>query len=210
VSGFAARDRRGIVRVVLYTHHAQDTQSRSEASFNIALDVAGLAWPGPARVTDFRLDRDHNSPFRLLESLRERPAARKRVDPNRLSAMTRAIEASDRDAQLAALAALDQLDAADLQMLAPVVLKLAGEAQDVGIRAAARETIKAAFAPKPYSRADVERIQAVTECKPTRITTRARQPNGRLRFSTQLAGNGCAFIVIKPDARPRQGVVLDP
>ncbi len=43
VSGFASRDDRGVVRVLLYAHDARDTQSRSGATFDVALELAGLA-----------------------------------------------------------------------------------------------------------------------------------------------------------------------
>jgi hypothetical protein len=69
-SGFASRDEQGTIRIVLYAHHAQDTQSRSEASFDIALDLAGLVWTGPALVGEFRFDRNHNSPFGLIGAIR--------------------------------------------------------------------------------------------------------------------------------------------
>ena len=54
-SGFASRDDRGVVRILLYAHHAQDTQSRSEASFDVTLDLDGLGWAGPARVAGISL-----------------------------------------------------------------------------------------------------------------------------------------------------------
>ena len=44
VGGFASRDE-GAVRVVLYTHHAQDTQSRSEAAFSRSLPRASCTRP---------------------------------------------------------------------------------------------------------------------------------------------------------------------
>jgi hypothetical protein len=75
VSGFASRDG-PTVRVLLYAHHAQDTQARSEASFDVTLDLAGLAGEGPLRVREFCFDKDHNSPFRQARRLRDRPAAR--------------------------------------------------------------------------------------------------------------------------------------
>ena len=74
VSGFASRDQSGVVRILLYSHHAQDTQSRSEASFDVTLTLDGLAGTRPARVVEYRLDRDHNSPFRLARTLRDRPS----------------------------------------------------------------------------------------------------------------------------------------
>jgi hypothetical protein len=69
--GFASRNE-GAVRVVLYTHHAQDTQSRSEAAFDLTLEIDGLGWRGPSRVQEYRFDRDHNSYFRQGRALRDR------------------------------------------------------------------------------------------------------------------------------------------
>ena len=70
VGGFASRDERGTIRVLLYAHQAQDTQSRSEAAFDVTLDLDGLGWAGPARVREYRFDRDHNSHFRQARALR--------------------------------------------------------------------------------------------------------------------------------------------
>jgi len=55
--------------LLLYSHDAQDTQSRSDATFDVALDISGLGWPGPARVEEYRFDCDHNSPYRLIKAL---------------------------------------------------------------------------------------------------------------------------------------------
>jgi hypothetical protein len=73
VGGFASRDDPGAVRVLLFAHNAQDTQSRSEAPFDVTLDVGGLTWRDPARVWEYRFDSDHNSPFRRARVLRDRP-----------------------------------------------------------------------------------------------------------------------------------------
>jgi hypothetical protein len=77
VAGFASRADDGTIRVLLYSHNAADTQSRSDRSFAITLDLnlAGLAGQGPARVREYRFDRDHNSYYRLARSLRELPPA---------------------------------------------------------------------------------------------------------------------------------------
>jgi hypothetical protein len=83
VSGFASRDDRGLVRVLLYAHDARDTQSRSGATFEIALDLAGLNGSGPVSVQEYRFDRDHNSPFRWARALRDRPAPAKKPGPGR-------------------------------------------------------------------------------------------------------------------------------
>ena len=73
VTGFASRDDGGIVRVLLYAHDPRDTQSRSGATFDIALELSGLGGSSPITVQEYRFDRDHNSPFRLARALRDRP-----------------------------------------------------------------------------------------------------------------------------------------
>jgi hypothetical protein len=74
VTGFASRSGE-TVRLLLYTHHAGDTQSRSDRSFAITLDLSGLGWQGPARVREYRFDRDHNTYFRQARALRSPPPA---------------------------------------------------------------------------------------------------------------------------------------
>jgi hypothetical protein len=69
IGGFAVCDAQGIIRVLLYTHHTQDTQSRSDAAFDITLDLDGVGWKGPASVREYRFDREHNSPFRLIKKI---------------------------------------------------------------------------------------------------------------------------------------------
>jgi hypothetical protein len=123
VSGFASRDDRGVVRVLLYAHDARDTQSRSGATFEVALELAGFTGPDPIPVEEYRFDREHNSPFRLSRTLRDRPA---------------------------------------------------------------------------YSRAEVAEIRRLCECRPTGTSTPRREPDGRLRLTIELAGNGCTFLVIGP------------
>jgi hypothetical protein len=90
ISGFASRDERGIVRVLLYAHKPEDTQSRCEGSFDLTLKLGSLGWDGPARVSEYRFDRDHNSPFRLARAIRDRIVARTAADPLRVVAITRA------------------------------------------------------------------------------------------------------------------------
>ena len=139
----------GVVRVLLYNHHAQDTQSRSDATFDVTLDLAGLDGDGPLRVNEYRFDRDHNSPFRLARDLRDRPAAGARTDPARLASVTRDLEGSDRNARLKALAALSSLDTTARQALVPVILKLAGQDKDPDLRATAKKLSRASSLRPP-------------------------------------------------------------
>jgi hypothetical protein len=201
VSGLAARDG-STVRVVLYTHHAQDTQARSEASFDVTLDLAGLTGAGPLRVREFRFDKDHNSPFRRVSRLRDRPAARDRahLDPARRSALLKALEGSDRAARGEALATLSKLARADLEALAPALLKLAGEATDPALRETVLQAARSLFAPAAYPASEVESIRKLTECHATATSIHSPE-NGHLRLTVTVAGNGCSFLTIEPGAR---------
>ena len=134
VAGFASRSE-GTLRVLLYTHHAQDTQSRSDAVFDVALDLAGLGWEGPAGAR-YRFDRDHNSYFRQGRALREPAPA----------------------------------------------------------------SFQEALNPRAYTRAEVEQIQALAECRATASASLPRAPGGRLRLTARVAGNGLNFLVIEPDS----------
>ncbi len=121
ISGIASRDQRGTVRVLVYAHDDRDTQSRSEATFTLSIDLQGR--PGPAIVEEYRFDRRHNSPFRLAGRLRDRSVLRP---------------------------------------------------------------------------ADAQEFARLAELHPTAISTPTRQADGSLQISTELAGNGCSFLVITP------------
>ena len=205
VSGFASRDARGVVRVLVYTLDAQDTQSRSDATFDITLDLAGLDGDGPVRVSEYRFDRDHNSPFPLARTLRNQPASASPTDAARLAAVSRDLEGSDRNARREALAALSKLDRPARQALVPTILKLAGQDKDLELRAAAKKAIESFFAPAAYSRSEIEQIQKMCECHSSNLKSFPRRPDGRIQLTTSLAGNGCAFLKIEFAERREPG-----
>jgi hypothetical protein len=204
MGGLSSRDREGVVRILLYAHHAQDTQSRSETSFKVALDLGGLSWSGPAQVREYRFDRDHNSLFLLARTLRDRAKAGSPADPARLATISRALAGSDQAAQLEALEGLGKLDTASRQSALPSVLKLA-ESADRGVREAARGLIRSAFVPESYPRAVVDEIRARSECHPTSTTVRPRGPDGQLNLTVHLATNGCNFLWIGREGGSRHG-----
>ena len=197
VAGFASRDGRGVVRVVLYTHQPEDTQSRSEAAFEVTLALEGLAGQGAVRVEQTAFDQNHNSPFKLARALRDRPATGGTTDPAALGALVRNLEGSDRAAQRRALESVQKLDPSGRQAAAGAILKLAGQEQDTAIRDLAKDVIKSLFAPMAYARAEIEQIQKMCECHPSGTATVARDADGRFRVSTRLAANGCAFLTIE-------------
>ncbi len=77
-------------------------------------------------------------------------------------------------------------------------MKLAGAAKDPSIRETARDVIRKALAPGAYSRADVEEVRRLCECRPTSTARHPREADGRLRLSVKLAGNGCTFLIVGP------------
>jgi hypothetical protein len=160
--------------------------------------MAGLGGTGPVSVQEYRFDRDHNSPFRLMRALRDRPATAGAADRARQASALRALELGDVAAQHQALGTLEKLGPSMLQAAAPALMKLAGEAKDPQVREAAREVIRKALTPPAYSRAEVEEVRRTCECRPTDSAVRSREADGRLRLATRLAGNGCTFLIIEP------------
>ena len=203
IGGFTSRDDRGVVRFLLFAHHAQDTQSRSEAAFDVALDFDALGPAKAARVREYRFDRDHNSPFRQIRTLRERSASGGSTDLARLAELTRALRDEKPAARREAIEKLGELDRSTREALLPEILKLA-EAKDQGVREAAREAIKIAFVPEAYPKAAIEQVRKTTECRPTATTSRLREGDGRFRLTIRVAANGCNFVVIDPDEERRQ------
>jgi hypothetical protein len=205
VSGLASRDDRGVVRILLYAHHAQDTQSRSEASFDITLDLNHLGRNGPARVQEYRFDRDHNSPFRLARAILDRPASDGQPDEARLAEVRKVLEGGDPVSQLRALEALRTGDAPTRRAVLEAVFRLAGQAKDQRVRDAASAIVRSSFRPEAYPATTVEELRKQTECHPTGTSSRPRQPDGHLRITARVATNGCNFLVITPDERQPQG-----
>ena len=198
ISGFASRDERGVVRVLVYTHQSQDTQSRSDASFYVTLNLDGLSGSSPFAIKEYRFDRDHNSPFRLAKRIRDRPETDPKTDANQLAAVARALDGSDRGSRLEALANVSKFALDSRRSLVPALLKLAGQEQDLKVRAAAKKALESFFAPAAFSHATIEQIQKACECQASATPMQTRRPDGRVQLTTRVAGNGCTFLTIQP------------
>jgi len=70
VAGFACTTEKDL-RIILFSHHGQDPQSRSDIAFEIDLELIGIPWP-EIEIAQYRIDRDHNSYYRLARELRDR------------------------------------------------------------------------------------------------------------------------------------------
>jgi hypothetical protein len=203
VAGFASRDERGAVRIVLYAHHAGDTQSRSQATFDIALNVDHLGWDGAARVQEYRFDRDHNSYFRQARALRNRTAGSD-ADAARSEALARTLEGNDSQAQRKALESLRRLRLSISSPALPAIMKLAEGAKDETVREAAHALLgNMLTSGETYPRDEIERIQEQAQCRATSSVTVPRKGGERLRLTARVAGNGLNMLVIEPDALDR-------
>ncbi len=198
VAGFASRDEAGVLRVVLYTHQAEDTQSRSEDSFDVTIALDGLEGAGPLRVQQFHFDRERNSFFNAARVMRDRRAGGV-TDPARLAALIRDLESGDHATVRGAIESVKKLDAAGRQATVPAILKLAGQEQDPALRELGKDAIKTVFAPTAYRRAEVEQIKKLSECRVTATDIREREVDGGVLLRTRLAGNGCVFLKIESE-----------
>ena len=203
VAGFASRDEQGTVRVLLYSHHGEDTQSRSDNAFVVSLDLGGIDGSGPIRLTEYRFDKQHNSYFdQAKELLAASTEAQEETDESALHSLLADLEGDNPAAQLAALKTLGTLDPVSLRRVAPAVMTLAGRTTETAVRAAIDELIQTVFvgggAADAFPAADVERIQELAKLRATSESTATPQAGGALQLKARLAGNGLNFLVIEP------------
>jgi len=204
VSGFASRDDKGVIRVMVYSHNMQDTQSRSDAEFAVTVELNSVGFKGPARVREYRFDRAHNTYYRQAKELKDRPlpgmkeikAALKDLNSKDPKTLQKALE-SLRPHVANILRRPDVLDDYLPLILAQV------KSDDEGVRKAAEALIEraktlAGKVGEVYSRQEVEEIQRLACCHATATSTASLDPKGRLKVTTHLTANGVSFLVIEP------------
>lgn len=202
IGGFASRDDGGVVRVVLYSHNAADTQARSQAACDIELELDRLGWDGPAHVEQYRFDKEHNTYFHMAKALSRRPGPAGKADSVQLAAALKALEAEQPQAQLEALKSLEKLGPAAVAEAFGVLYRLAEQSKDEAVRDTARDLLKrsfeAAHGRRVFSRAEVEKVQELAQCRPMDAGKSECNAGGRLRLTARVAGNGLNFLVIRP------------
>jgi hypothetical protein len=204
VSGFASRDGRA-VRVLLYAHNMMDTESRSEAAFDVALRLTGMRGThevGRRKVSvkEYRYDKDHNSYFRLGRELRDhRPPNPAQAD--RLHAALRDLESDRRESQLAGLEKLADLGpAAEPAVMAVYGLHERAAGNDVREKAAA--VLKRITAGRSVPAAVAKTVEELSQLHQTGSAAQAVAGDGSLTVRAQVAGNGACFLVIEPVNAP--------
>ncbi len=195
-SGFASRVD-GRLYVLFYAHHALDTESRSEAEFEVTLRLAGLE-PGMVRVAEYRFDKDHNSYFHLGRPLRDELLDQATADIARLEDALRLVESGSRPQQLAGLERLAALGQAAAQA-AGSVFRLYQRSDDAAVRDKAMAVLLGMNAPRAYPADRIRKIEELARLRSTGEHSHQVSADGRLELTVRLAGNGANWICIEAD-----------
>lgn len=198
VSGFAAKADESL-RVLLYSHQPLDTQSRSQAAFDVTLDLTALPWRN-VRVREYRFDQDHNSYFRLGRELRDRPARGGKVRAPRADEVERLIAdlaGGDRAAQLAAVRRAATFSELPQEVIA-AAFQLHEKTQDAEVRTAIEEAGRRVLTRQQcYTPDEVACVKGLSQLRATNESNHAVAADGTLRLPATIAANGADFLVIE-------------
>ncbi len=204
VSGFASADDGGTLHVVVYAHHPGDTQSRAAASFDVEIDVRGLAAEGGLRVTEYRFDRRHNSYFERADALRR--TSRERPHLDRLAAVLQELVDRGAEARDAAVEALEAIAAETGEASYGMVADHARTAGDEALRRDAGAFLEAILRGDghfgPLSAKEAARLEREALPRPTATEIPPRSHAAPLRLSVPVGSNGVSFLAIEPAPRP--------
>jgi hypothetical protein len=204
LGGWASPGADGALRVAVYAHHMQDVQSRSEAAFDVALQVDRSGWTGLVEAVEYRFDRDHNTYFAQARALLDRPLP----EAERVEEALRGLESPEPKSQRAALETLEKLLPAILRRPELVAAHLGAimaltQSSDSAVRQAAESLVREAGARlagagESYSSEEVEDIRDRSMLRPSRIWTLTPGPDGALALTVHVAGNGLNLLVFRP------------
>jgi len=204
VSGFASKADEG-VRVLLYSHNGNDIQSRSKASFAIALDLSAVPWP-EVRVKEYRFDKDNNSYYRLGLKLRDRPVG----DPNshlpsqdEVQKLLADLQSGDRDSQVAAVKKAATFGDVP-EKIVTVTIKLYEETKHQEVRTAIEQALRQALGRQIcYSPKDVAQVLELSVLRVTKELIHSVRADGMLQLNVAIAANGANFVTIEPTRNPQ-------
>ena len=199
VSGFASPDGEGI-KLLLYSHDGLDTESRSQAEFDVTVKLAGLEMTN-ALVREYRFDKDHNSYFRRGRALREQAeGASAPPDPKTAAVVEAAVKDLSSDRVEARLLALDRLAALGTKAssAAAAIFPLFKHADDPQFRERAETTLKRITAARAYPAADVREIEDASRLRETSSRESRVAGDGWLSITVRVAGNGANVVHVIP------------
>jgi hypothetical protein len=193
VSGFASQNG-GRLYLLLYSHEASDTESRSEAAFDVTFDLGGLR-EKKVVVREYQFDKDHNSYFQLGRQLRDQGP--KPARSAHTKEIVRQLQSGEPAAQRAALEELADLGP-DGSAATGALFHLIQKSDDPEVRARAGTALKRIMGAKGYPAAVVREIQDLAVLKSTRQGSHEVAANGCLSLHIAVAGNGANFLIIEP------------
>lgn len=201
LSGFASRGADGVTRVALFSHQAEDIQSRSGQSFACDLQLSGLPSQPPLRVVQYRFDREHNTYFAQAVALRASGVAL--ANPQEVERLTKILESGEPAALRAAFPQIQKLDPVGLAAVAPAFLQMLPKVTDPELRAAAQATMRGVFegaarSQPGYAQSAVDDIVTRAALRATAGETLTPAANGSLRLSLKLLSNSAVFVILKP------------
>jgi hypothetical protein len=206
VSGLASMTD-GTLRILLYSHHMLDTESRSESEFEVRLDLAAFQ-QGPVLVRQYRFDKDHNSYFHLGRRLREQPDPKAPPETaRRLQAALHGLDSQDRARRLLALENLAALGHLAAPALA-AVFQLHEKTDDPQLRELASATLKRIMTPRAYPAAVVHEVEKLSALRPTALEWRKAEGQDFVSLIIRVAGNGANHIIIERPARALPALLL--
>ena len=200
VSGFASRESDRL-RVLLYSHDAVDTESRSEQSFEATVPVEGLA-PGTYTVTEYRFDKGHNSYFHTARELRDGPERKREQErialQSQIADAARELRDSDPAVRLSAIDQIKEFGAAASDLV-PTLVDLAQNDADDAVKQAAIGVIwglhgKRVFSAETFSGIKQQSILRHTAQRTVRVVNGA---DGRLELRVELSATGANFLVVE-------------
>ncbi len=200
VSGFASTDDDGTVRLVLYAHQADDTQSRSRDEFDVTVDLRNLHVSGELRATEYRFDRRHNSYFQLASKLRETQTDDAYLP--RLRAVLKMLAEEGEQVRDSAARELEAIATEYGHELFDMFAEFVRTAADTEIRQQSASLLDAdlviARNVRAVSPEQAERFQQLATLEPTSTATLHQRAGAPLELTARIKSNGVNFIVISP------------
>ncbi len=198
LSGFAAQAG-DTVRLLLYSHNTLDTESRSTAEFDVALNLSGLSGK-EATVREYQFDKHHNSYFYPGRALRDgSDGAGEPATAAQAGELQQALAELDRDEVSRQLTGLDRLAALGrvARSASGRIYELHEASRDDIVRNAASTTIQRINAPRAYPAEAVQEVQELSKLRETGTARLSIDADGRAQLKLRVAGNGANFVVIE-------------
>jgi len=194
------------VLLLLYSHNGLDTQSRSDAEFDVTVDLTGLP-AGAWSAAEYRFDKDHNSYFHLGRTLRDQQAPMPSEDQTQqIEAATTALQGSDVKAQIDALKTLGGLGRVASGALQEVV-QASMKSGDPAVQTAAKSALAEIWQAPVYPGHLVRQVEAASHLEQTGKQTITVNAGRKTPLKATVAANGVSVFVLRrtdPNSRDDQ------